>query len=79
MSAEDPLEQLAGSILDGSEVDWEQAEEDSDGNGGTGRIRALRELERIVELHRALQRDDPEDDATPGDEEGSATPDPASS
>lgn len=79
MSAEDPLEQLAGSILDGSEVDWEQAEEDSDGNEGAGRIRALRELERIVELHRALQRDDPEDEVKPADEEESATTDPDSS
>jgi hypothetical protein len=78
MSAEDPLEELAGSILDGSEVDWELAEEDSDGDGSTGRIRALRELERIVELHRALQRD-AEGAAMPADGEESTESDPADS
>ena len=83
MSAEDSLERLAGSILDGSEVDWELAEEDSDANGGSGRVRALRDLERIVTLHRALQREledsetDTEEARTEHSEGGSPEPDPA--
>ena len=57
MSAEDPLEGLAGSILDGTDVDWDLAEAGAEANGGMGRVRALRELARIVAFNRSLQRD----------------------
>ena len=57
MSADDPVEDLALSILEGAEVDWERAEADAAASGGIGRIRALREVVRIVAFHRRLQRD----------------------
>ena len=57
MSAEDLLEVLARSILEGTEVDWERVEAESESWGGAGRVRALREVARIVAFNLALQRD----------------------
>jgi hypothetical protein len=57
MSAEDVLEVLARSILEGTAVDWERVEAESESWGGAGRVRALREVARIVAFNLALQRD----------------------
>ena len=57
MNAEDPVEELALSILEGAEIDWERAEADAKASGGIGQIRALQEVVRIVAFHRRLQRD----------------------
>jgi hypothetical protein len=67
MNAEDPLESLARSILEGAEVDWDLAEAEAESGGEAGRIRALREVARVAAFHRDLQREEPEEDA-PGPE-----------
>jgi hypothetical protein len=64
MSAEDPLEVLARSILEGSKVDWDLAEAEAEAAGEAGRIRALREVERLATFHRDLQREESEEDAS---------------
>lgn len=56
MSTDDPLDAVSGSISDGDPVDWdltESAQLDADERES---VQALREVERVVEYHRALQR-----------------------
>lgn len=55
MCAEDPLEELAGSVLDGSPVDWDLAETRTTGAGEEATLRGLRDLERIAGYSRSLQ------------------------
>ena len=75
MSAEDPIEDLARSVLEGAEVDWDRAEAEGD-EGAVGRVRALREVARIVAFHQALQRDGSAEDGSELDPPGEATRDP---
>lgn len=58
MSADDPLEALARSVLEGADIDWDLVEAGAGEDGGAGRVRALRELARIVAFNRALQREE---------------------
>jgi hypothetical protein len=56
MSAEDRLEDLAGSVLDGKVVDWNTAEREGRAAGGDSSVRAMRDLARIVDFSKELQR-----------------------
>jgi hypothetical protein len=77
MSAEDPLEVLARSVLEGAEVDWDRAEAEGDEQGAVGRVRALREVARIVAFNQALQRDgSARDGAEPDSPDEGTSPDP---
>jgi hypothetical protein len=67
MSAEDPLEVLARSILEGADVDWDLAVAEAEAGGEAGRIRALREVARVAAFHRDLQREESEEDASDPD------------
>lgn len=53
MHADDPLDKLAGSVSDGNRIDWDGVETDTDGEA---QIEALREVARIAEFSRNLQR-----------------------
>jgi eukaryotic-like serine/threonine-protein kinase len=64
MSADrDPIEELLASINDGQRVDWDTAENGL-GPGHLPRFSALREVARIADFNRALQRE-PEFSAAP--------------
>jgi serine/threonine protein kinase len=56
MSADEPLDDLAGAILDGSHVDWHLVETRSVGTGEEVSIRGLKAIEQIAIFNRALQR-----------------------
>lgn len=56
MAIEDPLDELAGSISDGLEVDWSRAEADARGPGARAHTGALHEVARIAAFNRGLQR-----------------------
>src|SRR5262245_36021408 len=58
MPTDDRLDSLAGSVSDGGPVDWEGAESAAAGGGDEERssLRALRDVARIVEFNRGLQR-----------------------
>ena len=56
MSAEEPLEDLAGKVLEGVPVDWDLAETKTAGASQGGTLHALRDLERIASASRNLQR-----------------------
>jgi hypothetical protein len=77
MSAEDPLEVLARSILEGAEIDWDLAEAEAEMGGEAGRIRALREVARVAAFHRDLQREESEEDAPKPDPLPVPPPDPS--
>lgn len=70
MSADDPLDDLASSVSDGAPVDWDAARTDALSPGAAGSLRALRDLSRIAEFNRALQRGDPDQDAAAEDGTG---------
>jgi hypothetical protein len=77
MSAEDPIEALARSVLEGAEVDWDRAEAEVGHEGAVGRVRALREVARIVAFNQALQRDGSAEDGSEPDPPGETIrPDP---
>jgi len=61
MSAEEPIDVLTRSVLEGALVDWDLAEEEA--KDAVGRVRALRAVARIAAFHRALQRDPDDRDA----------------
>ncbi len=54
MSADDPIDKVTGSISDGDPVDWTLAE--SGDEADRARVEALRDVERIAEVHRVLHR-----------------------
>src|SRR5262249_33444417 len=56
MTPDDPLDELASSVSDGSTVDWDEAETAAQSSGQGGSVRALRDLSRIADFSRALQR-----------------------
>jgi len=69
MSAEDRLDDLAGSVLDGRPVDWGTAEREGEVNGESSSVRAMRDLARIADLSRELQRPPlPAEHSSPGPE-----------
>ena len=56
MSADDPLDEVTGSISDGEPVDWGLAESGTLDEKEQASVRALRDVERIAEVHRVLHR-----------------------
>ena len=64
MSADDKLDNLAGSVSDGHPVDWTQEETEADADEESS-VRALRDVSLIAEFNRDLQRGVEE---TPADE-----------
>ena len=54
MSTDDRFDELASSVSDGQQVDWSLAE--STAAGREASVRALRDLARIADFNRALQR-----------------------
>lgn len=56
MSADGPLDLLLESISDGDPVDWARAEAGAGNGAERARVGALREVHRIVQFNRALQR-----------------------
>jgi hypothetical protein len=54
MSADDPLDLLTRSMSDGEPVDWDLVEAPLD--LGEDTLRALKDLERIADFSRRLQR-----------------------
>lgn len=56
MSAEERLDALAGSVSDGSPVDWGTAEREGEAAGEGSSVRALRDVARIADFSRELQR-----------------------
>jgi serine/threonine-protein kinase len=73
MSAEDPLDPLADSVLDGTPVDWDGAETRAAEAGLESSARALHDLARIAAFSRSLQRGSP-DPGSPASESGPADP-----
>lgn len=59
MSADDPLDDLASSVSDGLPVDWENAAPGAEAERAQASFLALRDLARIAEFSRALQRSGP--------------------
>ena len=55
MTPDDPLDKLVGPVGDGSFVDWDV--ESSDGVPRPGAVRALRDVARMADFNRALQRE----------------------
>lgn len=53
--ADDPLDEIAGSVSDGKPVDWDGVEAQGALQEGAS-VRAMRDLERIAEFNRVLQR-----------------------
>ncbi len=53
---EERLDALASSVLDGQAVDWDKEESGAKGPGEQASILALRDLSRIAEFNRGLQR-----------------------
>ena len=51
-----PLEELAGSVLDGVSVHWDLVETGVTDGERSASLRALRDLERIANYSRSLQR-----------------------
>jgi Tol biopolymer transport system component len=64
MSTEDPLDELSRSISDGDSVDWDLAESGTLDASQRESVTALRYVERIAEVHRALHRPRSPDSAT---------------
>lgn len=56
MPTDDHLDALAGSVSDGSPVDWKTAESDAGASRGEASVRALRDVARIADFNRGLQR-----------------------
>ena len=54
MAADEPIDALTRSVLEGTEVDWPLAEEEAE--RALARVRALRAVAQIAAFHRALQR-----------------------
>lgn len=69
--SDDRLDALAGSVSDGRPVDWDGAETEAQDAGGQESVRALRDVARIVEFNRGLQRS-----PLPGSDPALATPEP---
>jgi len=53
---EQPLEELAGAVLDGTQVDWDLAGSRTTDESQASRLRGLRRLDRIVKYSRSAQR-----------------------
>ena len=75
MSTEDPIDDLSRSVSEGSPVDWDRAESGARSADDRDSLHALRDLERIADYHRRLQRSPLRDSgsARVGRAEGSAT------
>lgn len=56
MSLDDPIDDLTRSVSEGVPVDWERAESGTQDAEDRASLQALRDLERIAEYHRRLQR-----------------------
>ena len=76
MSADDKLDNLAGSVSDGRPVDWNQEETEADADEESS-VRALRDVSLIAEFSRDLQRGVEETQADEGraEDEISGAPD----
>lgn len=55
--ADDHLFEIASSVADGSDVDWDRAERDAEDEATRERIRALRAIAEIGSVHRSLSGD----------------------
>jgi eukaryotic-like serine/threonine-protein kinase len=62
MSADDPLDDLASSVSDGTRIDWDRVAADPE---DASEVQGLRDLERIAAFSRALQRSGGTDGAPP--------------
>jgi hypothetical protein len=56
LTAEERLDGVAGSVLDGKPVDWELVETRNADAGDVVVLRELRDLQRLVDCSRSLQR-----------------------
>jgi len=56
MKPDDPINDLTRSVSEGQPVDWGKAESGLEGADDQASVRALRDLARIAEYHRRLQR-----------------------
>ena len=56
MRADDRLDELAGSVSDGVPVDWDVVEAGAEAEDADASVRAMREVERIADFNRELQR-----------------------
>jgi len=56
MNADNPLESLARSVLEGTSIDWDLAETRVADTGQVDGIRAMRDIDQIVRHNRTLQR-----------------------
>lgn len=66
MCPDDSLDDLVGSVGDGAPVDWEL--EETRGALRLGAVRALRDVARMADFNRALQRSGRGTETTPGAE-----------
>lgn len=74
MSADDPLDELASSVSDGLPVDWDDAAPRAEAERAQASFLALRDLARIAEFSRALQRSDPGGGSPPANSFAPAAP-----
>ena len=62
MSADDPIDDVAGSISDGDPVDWELAESSTTDEQDQASLQALRDIERVALGYRVLHESPAADD-----------------
>src|SRR5262245_6871460 len=56
MSTDQPIDDLIQSVTEGTPVDWDRAGSVGQSDDAQSRLQALRDLGRIAEYHRRLQR-----------------------